>query len=82
MMSSNYLPFTRPTLDDETIAGVADVLRSGWITSGPQVREFEAQLSAWCGGRPVRALSSGTGALEIALALLLMHAGLAMLGRE
>ncbi len=38
----------------QTISGVAEVLRSGWITSGPQVREFEAQLSAYCGGRPVR----------------------------
>ncbi len=64
-----YLPFTRPSIDETTIAGVAEVLRSGWITSGPQVREFEAQLSAWCGGRPVRALNSGTAALEIGLAL-------------
>jgi dTDP-4-amino-4,6-dideoxygalactose transaminase len=65
-----YLPFTRPSIDEATIAGVAEVLRSGWITSGPQVREFEAQLSLWCGGRPVRALNSGTAALEIGLALL------------
>ena len=42
----NYLPFTRPTLDDETIQGVAEVLRSGWLTSGPKVKEFEAALSA------------------------------------
>jgi dTDP-4-amino-4,6-dideoxygalactose transaminase len=64
-----YLPFTRPSIDEATIAGVAEVLRSGWITSGPQVREFEAQLSSWCGGRPVRALNSGTAALEIGLLL-------------
>lgn len=64
-----YLPFTRPSIDEDTIAGVAEVLRSGWITSGPQVREFEAQLSAWCNGRPVRALNSGTAALEIGLML-------------
>ena len=74
-MSKEYLPFTRPSIDEETIAGVAEVLRSGWITSGPQVREFEAQLSAYCGGRPVRALSSGTGALEIGLALAGVGAG-------
>ena len=42
----SYLPFTRPAIDEETIAGVADVLRSGWITSGPQVKQFEAELSA------------------------------------
>jgi len=62
-----FLPFTRPTIDEETIAGVAEVLRSGWITSGPQVRAFEAKLSEYCGGRPVRAFNSGTCTMEIAL---------------
>jgi dTDP-4-amino-4,6-dideoxygalactose transaminase len=65
----SFLPFTRPSIDEETIAGVAEVLRSGWITSGPQVREFEAQLSRLCGGRPVRSLNSGTAALEIGMRL-------------
>ncbi len=66
-MSAPFLPLTRPTIDDATIAGVADVLRSGWITSGPQVKAFEAALSAACGGRPVRAFNSGTCTMEIAL---------------
>jgi len=66
---NNFLPFTRPSIDEETIAGVADVLRSGWITSGPQVKAFEAALSSYFGGRPVRAFNSGTGTLEVALAL-------------
>jgi dTDP-4-amino-4,6-dideoxygalactose transaminase len=63
----SFLPFTRPSIDEDTIAGVAEVLRSGWITSGPKVKEFEAELSGFCGGRPVRALNSGTAALEIGL---------------
>ena len=62
-----YLPFTRPTIDDATIAGVAEVLRSGWITSGPNVKAFEAKLSEYCGGRPVRVFNSGTCTMEIAL---------------
>ena len=62
-----YLPFTRPTIDEETIAGVAEVLRSGWITSGPQVKAFESKLSEYCGGRPVRVFNSGTCTMEIAL---------------
>lgn len=74
-MSEAFLPFTRPTIDEATIVGVADVLRSGWITSGPQVRAFEAGLSEYFGGRPVRALSSATGAMEIALALAGVGAG-------
>ncbi len=69
------LPFTRPTLDEETIAGVADVLRSGWITSGPQVKAFEARLSEYFGGRPVRVFNSGTCTMEIALRIAGVGAG-------
>ncbi|MBI4984611.1 MAG: DegT/DnrJ/EryC1/StrS aminotransferase family protein [Rhodocyclales bacterium] len=65
----SFLPFTRPTIGEETIAGVADVLRSGWSTSGPQVNAFEAALSDYFGGRPVRAFNSGTATLEVALRL-------------
>jgi dTDP-4-amino-4,6-dideoxygalactose transaminase len=65
----NLLPFTRPDIDEATIAGVAEVLRSGWITSGPQVKAFEAALSKLCGARPVRAFNSGTVTLEIGLRL-------------
>jgi dTDP-4-amino-4,6-dideoxygalactose transaminase len=62
-----FLPFTRPTIDDATIAGVAEVLRSGWLSSGPQVKAFEAKLSEYFGGRQVRAFNSGTCTMEIAL---------------
>jgi len=62
-----YLPFTRPSIDAATIEAVAEVLRSGWITTGPKAKAFEAALSAYFGGRPTRALASGTGALELAL---------------
>jgi dTDP-4-amino-4,6-dideoxygalactose transaminase len=68
-MSQGFLPFTRPSIDEATIAAVADVLRSGWITSGPKVQAFEAALSQYCGGRPVRAFNSGTATLEVALRL-------------
>lgn len=63
------IPLTRPTIDEETIAGVCEVLRSGWITTGPNARKFEAELSALFGGRPVRVFNSGTATLEIALRL-------------
>jgi dTDP-4-amino-4,6-dideoxygalactose transaminase len=63
----NFLPFAKPTIDEETIAGVAEVLRSGWITSGPKVQEFEQALSDYLGGRIVRTFTSATGALEVAL---------------
>ena len=65
----DYLPFTRPSIDEETIAGVAEVLRSGWITTGPKAKQFEEELSKYFGGRQVRAMNSATGAMEIALAV-------------
>ena len=64
-----YLKFAGPVLDEATISGVADVLRSGWITSGPWVQKFEQALMQFCGGRPVKAVTSATAAIEIALQL-------------
>ncbi len=69
MAEQPYLKFAGPVLDEATIAGVADVLRSGHIASGPWVQRFEAALSEFCGGRPVRALTSATAAVEVALQL-------------
>jgi len=62
-----FLPFTKPTIDEETIAAVGDVLRSGWITTGPKCAEFEKMLSDYFGGRPVRCFSNGTTTMEVAL---------------
>ena len=62
-----FLPFSRPSIDEATIASVAETLRSGWITSGPKVLEFERQLSTFFGGRQVRTFNSGTCTMEIAL---------------
>jgi dTDP-4-amino-4,6-dideoxygalactose transaminase len=62
-----FLPFTRPTIDEETIAAVGEVLRSGWITTGPKNAAFEALLSEYFGGRPVRTFNSGTCTMEIGL---------------
>jgi dTDP-4-amino-4,6-dideoxygalactose transaminase len=67
MSVSEFLPFVKPFIDEAAIAAVGDVLRSGWITSGPKVLEFEKQLSAYFGGRSVRTFNSGTCTMEIAL---------------
>ncbi|HEY8888420.1 MAG TPA: DegT/DnrJ/EryC1/StrS aminotransferase family protein, partial [Gallionella sp.] len=72
---NQFLPFSKPTIDEATIASVADTLRSGWITSGPKVLEFEKQLSAYFGGRPVRTFNSGTCTMEIALRIAGIGAG-------
>ena len=72
---SAFLPFSKPTIDEATIASVSDTLRSGWITSGPKVAEFEKQLSEYFGGRPVRTFNSGTCTMEIALRIAGIGAG-------
>ena len=63
-----FLPFTRPSIDPESILAVADVLRSGQLASGPKVRSFETALAAYLGGsRHLRVMTSATSGLEMAL---------------
>lgn len=64
---TSFIPFTRPHFNQETIDAVAEVLRSGWVTSGPKLAEFEATLSEYFGGRPVRCFANGTATMKIAL---------------
>jgi dTDP-4-amino-4,6-dideoxygalactose transaminase len=75
IMTQSFLPFSRPTIDEATIAAVSDVLRSGWITSGPKVQAFEAALSTYLGERLVRTFNSGTCTMEIALRIAGIGAG-------
>ena len=71
-----FLPFTRPSIDEASIAAVAEVFRSGQLASGPKVREFEAQLRAYHGGeRHVRVMTSATAGLEMALEVAGVRAG-------
>ena len=63
-----FLPFTRPSIDEASIALVAEVFRSGQLASGPKVLAFENSLSQYLGGqRPVRVMTSATAGLEMAL---------------
>jgi len=61
------LPYARPEILDEDVAAVVEVLRSGWLTTGPQVEAFEEAFAERMGARFAVALSSGTTALEAAL---------------
>jgi dTDP-4-amino-4,6-dideoxygalactose transaminase len=67
MSALPFIPFTRPHFNQETIDAVAEVLRSGWVTSGPKLAEFETTLSEYFGGRPVRCFANGTATMKIAL---------------
>lgn len=64
----DFLPFSRPSIDEATIAAVGDVLRSGWLTTGPKVAAFEASLSEFFGRRTL-CFANGTCTMEVALRL-------------
>ncbi|MCB9169451.1 MAG: DegT/DnrJ/EryC1/StrS family aminotransferase [Flavobacteriales bacterium] len=61
------IPFSPPRIDSRTLKAVEDVLRSGWITTGPRTKEFEKRLATYCGADRVIALNSWTNACELAL---------------
>ncbi len=75
MSDAPFMPFARPTLSEETFKEVEAVLRSGWLTTGPRVAQFEKDLSAYFGGRQVRALASATAGLQLAFMALGLKEG-------
>ncbi|AKF46177.1 UDP-4-amino-4-deoxy-L-arabinose aminotransferase [Pseudomonas fragariae (ex Marin et al. 2024)] len=66
-MSQTFLAFSRPSIGDEEIAAVTRVLRSGWITTGPECQKLEEEFTARVGAQHAVALSSATGAMHVAL---------------
>ena len=66
-MSQAFLPFSRPSIGDEEIAAVEQVLRSGWITTGPKSQALEEQFADYVGCKHAVALSSATGGMHITL---------------
>lgn len=66
-MSQAFLPFSRPSIGDEEIAAVEQVLRSGWITTGPKNQQLEEHFANYVGCRHAVALSSATGAMHVTL---------------
>ena len=62
-----FLPFALPKISEEAIKEVTDVLRSGWVTSGPKVKQFEKEFSDFVGSREAIALNSATAGLHLAL---------------
>jgi len=73
------VPFFRPNITDEEIAEVVETLNSGWITTGPKVKRFEAQFAAAVGARHAVALNSCTAALHLAIEALNLKPGQAVL---
>jgi dTDP-4-amino-4,6-dideoxygalactose transaminase len=64
---SEFLPFAPPLIGEEEIGEVVEALRSGWITTGPRAKRFEADFARYLGAPGAVALNSCTAALHTAL---------------
>jgi dTDP-4-amino-4,6-dideoxygalactose transaminase len=73
---AGFIPFALPELDQEEIDEVVDTLRSGWLTTGPKAKRFEADFRDWLGEDvEVVAVNSATAGLHLALEALGVGAG-------
>jgi len=67
MTSEKNIAFSPPDITEEEVAAVADALRSGWITTGPRVKELERRIATYLGVRKCTCLNSQTACAETAL---------------
>jgi dTDP-4-amino-4,6-dideoxygalactose transaminase len=75
LVRTDFLPFSKPTIDDAEIDEVVDSLRSGWITTGPKVKRFEDEFKAYVGAPFAVPLSSATAGLHLTLLALGIKGG-------
>src|SRR5205823_83445 len=61
------IPLVRPSLGDEEVAAASRVIRSGWVTQGPEVEAFEREFAERVGAAHAVAVSNCTAALQLAL---------------
>ena len=75
MTARGFIPFALPDLGEAEIEAVVEVLRSGWVTTGPRVKDFEARFARATESRHCLAVSSCTAALHLALEAVGVRAG-------
>ena len=71
--NDEFLPFSRPSISQAAIDEVVACLKSGWITTGPRVKQFEEDLKTYLGAPHVLALTSATAGLHLVLTALNMR---------
>lgn len=69
-MKERSISFSPPDIGQSEIDEVVQVLKSGWITTGPKTKLFESQIAAYCGTKKAVCLNSATAGLELALRIL------------
>jgi dTDP-4-amino-4,6-dideoxygalactose transaminase len=61
------IPFSPPRIDQKIIDAVTEALKSGWITTGPKTKEFERQISTYCGVQKTVCVNAWTNGMEVML---------------
>lgn len=74
-MRNEFLPFAKPSIDEATINEVVACLRSGWLTTGPRVAQFEKDLAEFLHAPYALCVNSGTSGLHLALMSLKLKPG-------
>lgn len=69
-MSKKDIPFSPPDITEEEIQAVTDALKSGWITTGPQTKQFEREIAEFCHTKRGVTMNSATACMEMTLRLL------------
>src|SRR5699024_1599480 len=64
------IPFSPPDITDKEIQSVVEVLKSGWITTGPKTKELERRIAESIGTSKAVCVNSATAAMEMTLRLL------------
>lgn len=64
------IPFSPPDIGEDEIREVTEVLRSGWITTGPKTKEFEREIAKFCQTVKAVCLNSQTACAELTLRIL------------
>ena len=64
------IPFSPPDITDVEIENVIEVLKSGWITTGPKTKEFERKIADYCNTNRAICFNSATAGMEMTLRLL------------
>ena len=74
-MRASFLPFALPDTGEDEVTAVAEVIRSGWLTTGARAREFEAAFAKTVGAKHAIAVNSCTAAMHLALEAVGVKAG-------
>lgn len=69
------IPFSPPDITDVEINNVVEVLKSGWITTGPKTKEFERKIADYCTTNRAICLNSATAGMEMTLRVLGIESG-------